>query len=106
MSLACLEEFLLEDGSKSSHVPLGTSFLQSPEITMPHPSSKSTRLGGMQVLPLVDSLLKKLSNIKTKYVITLTFSGFNRNSLRNTRQRLASIPKTFSEIRPARVKRY
>ena len=105
MSLACLEEFLLEDGSKSSHVPLGTSFLQSPEITMPHPSSKSTRLGGMQVLPLVYSLLKKLSNIKTKYVITLTLSGFNRNSLRNTRQRLASIPKTFSEICLARDKR-
>ena len=46
-SLACLEEFLLVDGSKSRHVLLGASFLQSPGITLPQPSSKSIRLGGM-----------------------------------------------------------
>ena len=46
-SLACLEEFLLVDGYKSSHVPLGASSLQSPGITVPHPSSKSIRLGEM-----------------------------------------------------------
>ena len=42
---------------------------------------------------MVDSLIKKLCNIKIEYVIALTFSEFNRNGLRNTWQRLASIPK-------------
>ena len=49
----------------------------------------------MYILPVDDSLLKKLFNIKAEYAITLTFSGFNRNGLRNTSQQLAIVGNLF-----------